>query len=85
LKTGADGRAQFSVEGKREKILVTYGAKFTEAVVYAPQAKPFICFEPMSGTTNAFNLAHAGIYRGLQSIAPDGEWRESFSISTSGF
>ena len=85
LKSGADGRAEFSVEGKSEKISVSFGPKFTEAVVYAPPGKAFICFEPMSGTTNAFNLAHAGIYKGLQSIAPGGEWRESFRISTSGF
>jgi aldose 1-epimerase len=75
----------FSVEGEREKISISFGPKFTEAVIYAPPGKSFICFEPMSGTTNAFNLAHAGIYKGLQSIAPGGEWRESFRISTSGF
>lgn len=81
LETGAE----FSVEGKSEKISVSFGPKYTEAVVYAPAGKGFICFEPMSGTTNAFNLAHAGVYKGLQSIAPGGEWRESFRISASGF
>ena len=85
LKTGADGRAEFSVHGKNEKVTVTYGPKYTVAVVYAPPGKGFICFEPMSAITNAFNLAHAGVYKELQSIPPGGQWRESFWISTSGF
>jgi aldose 1-epimerase len=85
LKTGADGRAEFSVQGKNEKVTVTYGPKYTVAVVYAPPGKGFICFEPMSAITNAFNLAHAGVYKELQSIPAGGQWRESFWISTSGF
>jgi aldose 1-epimerase len=64
---------------------VTYGPKYTVAVVYAPPGKSFICFEPMSGITDAFNLAHAGVYKELQSIPPGGHWRESFWISPSGF
>ena len=85
LIPGADGRPQFSVQGRKEKVTVTYGPKYTVAVVYAPPGKGFICFEPMSGITNAFNLAHAGIYKELQSIPPGGQWRESFWISPSGF
>jgi aldose 1-epimerase len=85
LIPGADGKPQFSVQGKKEKVTVTYGPKYTVAVVYAPPGKSFICFEPMSGITDAFNLAHAGVYKELQSIPPGGHWRESFWISPSGF
>jgi len=85
LIPGADGRPQFSVQGKKEKVTVTYGPKYTVAVVYAPPGKGFICFEPMTGITNAFNLAHAGVYKELQSVPPGGQWRESFWISPSGF
>jgi hypothetical protein len=35
--------------------------------------------------TNAFNLAHAGVFPGLQTIPPGGEWRESFGIVPGGF
>jgi hypothetical protein len=35
--------------------------------------------------TNAFNLAHAGAYKELQSIPPGGRWKESYWISTQGF
>jgi aldose 1-epimerase len=83
--TSLTASAQFSVQGRNEKVTVRYGPKYTVAVVYAPPGKSFICFEPMSAITNAFNLAHAGTYKDLQSVPPGGQWRESFWISISGF
>jgi aldose 1-epimerase len=68
------------VQGGARRLTVTYGPKYTVAVVYAPAGKDFICFEPMSAITNAFNLAHAGVYSDLQSVAPGEVWRESFRI-----
>lgn len=85
LVRDASERATFSVAGAREKISVTYGPKYTVAVAYAPTGRPFICFEPMSAITDGFNLAHAGVYKELQSIPPAGEWRESFWIAPTGF
>jgi aldose 1-epimerase len=73
-----DGKARFWVEGGRERITVTYGPRYTTAVVYAPRGQEFICFEPMSAITNGFNLAHEGVYKDLQSVAPGETWRESF-------
>ncbi len=84
LMRDSDGKARFSVTGKRETVTVTYGEKYTVAVVYAPPGKNFICFEPMSAVTNAFNLAQTGEYKELQSIPAGGTWRESFWISASG-
>jgi aldose 1-epimerase len=81
LVRDSDGRARFSVEGARERLTVAYGPKYTVGVVYAPRGRDFICFEPMSAVTNAFNLAHAGQYSELQSVPPGGKWRESFWIS----
>ena len=81
LVRDADGLARFYVEGGRERITVTYGPKYTVAVVYAPKGQDFICFEPMAAITNAFNLAHAGIYKDLQSIPPGDSWTESFWLS----
>ena len=80
-----DGMARFWVQGKRERITVDYGPKYTVAIIYAPEGKNFICFEPMAAITNAFNLAHDGRYRELQSAAPGAEWREVFRITPSGF
>lgn len=51
----------------------------------APTGKGFIAFEPMVAITNALNLAHKGVYKELQSIAPGGSWEESFWITTKGY
>jgi aldose 1-epimerase len=85
LVRGADGRAEFSVEGGSKKISVIYGPQYTVAVVYAPPGKDFICFEPMTGVTNASNLAHDGKYAELQSVPANGRWEESFWIRPSGY
>ncbi|MBK5293294.1 MAG: aldose 1-epimerase [Acidobacteriia bacterium] len=84
LVRGTDGRAIFSVKGKRQKIDVEYGPLYTVSVVYAPKGRDFICFEPMSGVTNAFNLGYVGKFP-LQTIPVGGRWRESFWIRPSGF
>ncbi len=75
-----EGRAEFSVEAGGEKTSVLFGPKYIVGVVWAPPGRNFICFEPMSGVTNAFNLSHTGLYKELQSVPPGGEWRESFWI-----
>jgi aldose 1-epimerase len=85
LAPSADGKVEFAVQGGKERIAVVYGPKYPVAVVYAPPGKNFICFEPMSGPTNAFNLHHAGKYEALQMIAPGAKWAESFWIRPSGF
>jgi aldose 1-epimerase len=85
LVRGSDGKAEFWVQGKDQKVSVVYGPKYTTAVAYAPPGRHFICFEPMSAITNGFNLAHAGAYKELQSIPPGGKWRESFWIAPTGF
>lgn len=81
------GRATFSVRGDRQQIDIVYGPRYRASIVYAPAGNDqnFICFEPMSGITNAFNLAHLGIYKELQIVSPQKTWQESFWIHPSGF
>jgi aldose 1-epimerase len=50
-----------------------------------PPERGFVAIEPYAGITNAMNLAHNGVYKELQSIAPGGRWEESFWISASGY
>jgi aldose 1-epimerase len=50
-----------------------------------PQDRNFIAMEPMAGVTDAINLAHKGVYKDLQYIAPGQTWQESFWIHPSGF
>jgi aldose 1-epimerase len=85
LVRDTDGRARFWFEGRRERITVAYGPKYTVAVVYAPPGRDYLCFEPMAAVTNAFNLNHAGAYPDLQTIPPGATWRESFWIQPTGF
>ena len=85
LTRGADGRAVFRVEGARQQIAVEFGPRYSVGVVYAPRGRNFLCFEPMTGPTNAFNLAHQGLYKELQTIPAGGRWSESFWIRPSGF
>ena len=81
------GRATFWVKGKQQKIEVLFGPKYNTAVVYAPAGnnRDLICFEPMTGITDALNLAQRGLYKDLQSVPPGQSWQESFWIRPSGF
>lgn len=82
---GVDHSAEFALEADGRKISVKYGEKFPIAVVYAPPTRNIVCFEPMTGLTNGFNLAHEGKFAELQSIAPGATWTESFWIRPAGF
>lgn len=85
LERDAEGRAEFRMAGRKQSISVLFGPKYLVGVVWAPPGREFLCFEPMTGVTNAFNLAHEGKYGELQSVPPGGAWRESFWIRPSGF
>jgi len=85
LVRDAHGRARMSVRGKSQQLEVFIGPRYRAAVIYAPKAQNFICFEPMAGITNALNLAQKGLYKELQTIAPGGTWTESFWVRPSGF
>jgi aldose 1-epimerase len=89
LERDADGRAHFSIEANGKKVETLFGPKYPASVIYAPpstegQPREFICFEPMTGITNAVNLNHEGKYPDLQTIAPGAKWTESFWIHASG-
>jgi aldose 1-epimerase len=75
----------FSVRGRAQQIEVRFGPKYPVAVVYAPRGRGFVCFEPMSALTNAFNLDHSGIAAELQHVSPGETWRESFWVTPIGF
>ncbi len=89
LERDADGRAHFSIEAGGKKVEALFGPKYPAAVIYAPpapagQTRDFICFEPMTGITNAVNLHHEGKYPDLQILAPGAKWTESFWVRASG-
>jgi len=69
----------FVLEDGARQLAVKYGAKYTVAIVYAPAGREFVCFEPMTALTNAFNRENSG----LQHVAPGETWSESFWIRPS--
>lgn len=87
LQRDADGLARFRLEGLTERITVAYGPNYPVAVVYAPPGpdQSFVCFEPMTGITNAFNLAHRGVYDELPEIPPGGGWESTYAIEVERF
>jgi aldose 1-epimerase len=82
---GVDPNGEFSLEAQGRKVSVQFGPKFPVAIVYAPGTRDVVCFEPMTGLTNGFNLAHEGLYKDLQRIPPGETWTESFWIRPAGF
>lgn len=82
-----DGWARFRLQGARESITVAYGQQYPVAVVYAPtgDGQAFVCFEPMTGVTNAFNLAHRGQYDNLPWVQPNQAWNAKYRIEVEGF
>ena len=87
LKIDSDRCARFSVRGARECLTVAYGDGYPVAVVYAPsgEGQQFLCFEPMSGITNAFNLAQRGLYPQLPFVQPGDTWTGTYRITVQGF
>lgn len=77
---GLESNATFRVKGRNQMIEVVYGKDYSIGVVYAPAGQSFICFEPMTAPTNAFNTPGSH-----KTIAPGASWRESYWIRTSGF
>jgi aldose 1-epimerase len=45
----------------------------------------FLAIEPMAGITDSMNLAHKGLYKDQQMLAPGATWEESFWVKPSGF
>ncbi|HKB13102.1 MAG TPA: aldose 1-epimerase [Vicinamibacterales bacterium] len=85
LVRDARGRATMAIAGKSQRLDIALGPNFRSVVIWSPKDSAFICVEPMAGITDALNLAHKGVYKELQTIAPGGEWQESFWITPRGF
>lgn len=87
LRADSDGWARFSVYGAGERLTVAYGDGYPIAVVYAPrgEGQQFLCFEPMSGITNAFNLADRELYPQLPVVRPGDTWTGTYRITVEGF
>lgn len=68
--------ARFSVAGGDRQIEVEFMEGYACAQVFAPPAKQFICFEPMTAPANALRSG-----AGLRLLRPGERYRAAFSVS----
>ena len=68
--------AQFSVTGGDAKLSVAFRTGYEFAQVFAPAGEDFICFEPMTATTDALNSGD-----GLRIVPPGEEHRAEFTVA----
>ena len=68
----ADGWSccHFSDPSAGVQIVVEADSGFREWVLYAPESRPIVCFEPYTGTTDAVNLQARGVDAGLVVLKP---------------
>jgi aldose 1-epimerase len=85
LERDADGRALFRIEAGGKAVETLLGPSYPVVTIWLPAGREFICFEPLTTIIDGINLAHAGKYSGLQSIAAGGVWTGSFWVRASGF
>jgi aldose 1-epimerase len=62
--------AVFEDPEAKVRIRVEADGSFREWVLYAPEARPVVCFEPYTSTTNAHNLQARGVDAGLIVLEP---------------
>ena len=67
---------RFSVTGGDAKLTVAFRAGYEFAQVFAPAGEDFICFEPMTATTDALNSGD-----GLRIVPPGAEHRAEFTVT----
>lgn len=65
----------------RREVIVEADAAFPASVVFVPESRDKISFEPHSGLPNAFNLANEGHIAGRTTLSPREFWRASARIS----
>ena len=66
---GFNGTAKITYPTKGYKVLIKADEQFGHMVLYSPKGKGFVCLEPCTNASNAFNLAANGmIGTGIKSI-----------------
>jgi aldose 1-epimerase len=85
LERDKEGLAHFWVGGTTQKIEVVLDQEFSTAILFAPLDMQFVCIEPQTGPTNAFNLKHEGKIKGLTVLQPGKTFQASYWFVPTGF
>ena len=74
VKVDDDGwsRCHFADPHANIQIVVEADSAFREWVLFAPDSRPVVCFEPYTCTTDAANLQGRGVDAGLEVLEPGG-------------
>ena len=80
-----DGLARFAVAGATRKVEIAFAPEFTTAVCFAPLKWQYVCVEPQTGPTNAFNLYHEGKIPSLRVLPPGEVFLGSYWFIPSGY
>lgn len=80
LRREESGYALFQLTGTKKQLTVGFGPKFPVGVIYAPGAKNYVCFEPMTAPTDALHLSQSRLCEPLQEVGPGETWTEHFWI-----
>lgn len=83
-RTDGGSLCELSDPGSGATLSVVAGPSFREWVVYAPPARPTICFEPYTCPTDAFNLAERGIEAGVIVLKPGESWADWLELRLNG-
>ncbi len=66
-----DSQAKIIYPNKNLSVEIQADNSFRHLILYTPKGKNFFCFEPVTNTPDAFNLASLGIFgTGIQSLGP---------------
>ena len=69
---GFDGKATLTYPTEKYEVKMTADEQFGHIVLYTPKGKNFVCLEPCTNASNAFNLASNGVIgTGIKSIGKD--------------
>ena len=69
---GFDGTATLTYPTEKYSVKMTADEQFGHVVLYTPKGKNFVCLEPCTNASNAFNLASNGVIgTGIKSIGKD--------------
>lgn len=69
---GFEGTAEIKYPSDGYSVQMTTSDQFGHVVLYTPKGKGFVCLEPCTNASNAFNLAAGGVIgTGIQSIGKD--------------
>ena len=79
---GCDGRAEMVWPSRKLKINISAQSDFNHMVVWSPKGEDFFCIEPVTNTTDAFNLASHGITgTGVKTLAPEESLTEKIAFT----